>query len=491
MNIEELLAKIKPLKIIGELPHSYSDITNDSREVKDGTLFFAIKGVTRDGHDFIKDIKSKHFVAFVERTIEDVECPQVVVKSTRKAFFEALKLKYNLDLEKLPLVAVTGTNGKTTFTYLVESIMAESGRRFGVIGTINYRCGNYIVESSHTTPDMKKIFEILSSFSDKGCEGVVMEVSSHALKQNRLGDICFDIAVFTNLTPEHLDFHNNMEDYYLSKKILFEKHLKKSGVGVVNIDDHYGLRLYQEIGDKKVKGFSFNTKTDFTCAILKMDDKGLEVGIWSKDFSDVITSSLRGRFNAYNLCSAYIATKMLGVDREIIKEGLKKVKVIPGRLEEIQNSCGINVFVDYAHTPDALENILNTVKEFSKGRIITVFGCGGDRDKTKRPLMGRVASKYSDIVIVTSDNPRTENPLSIIEDIKEGLNFSKKIIIQPDREKAIKDAIYSARKGDTVIIAGKGHENYQIFKDKTVYFSDKEVAKKVLELRECLVKDGN
>jgi UDP-N-acetylmuramoyl-L-alanyl-D-glutamate--2,6-diaminopimelate ligase len=438
----------------------------------------------------MKERKGK-FVAVVERYVDGVSVPQIIVDSSKKAFFEALKIKYNLNFEKIPFVAVTGTNGKTTFTYLMESILKTAGKNPGVIGTINYRCGALVKNSTHTTPDMKNLFKILDEFNKNNCDAVVMEVSSHALKQNRIGELQFDVALFTNLTQEHLDFHPNMEDYYGSKKILFEKHLKNNGTAIINIDDSYGKRLFSELALKNVKGFSFNVKTDYTCALLRMDERGIEVGIWSKDFSDIISSVLKGRFNAYNLCGAYITAKNLGIDGAVIREGLKKVKSIPGRLEEVPNECGINVFVDYAHTPDALENVLIAVREFAKNRVITVFGCGGDRDKTKRAPMGRVASRYSDIIIVTSDNPRGENPEDIIEDIKKGLDFSKKIIIQPDREKAIKDAIYSARKGDTVIIAGKGHENYQIFKDKTIHFSDQEVAKKILEIRQCLGQQGN
>ncbi len=490
MRIDRLLKKINPLEIKGELPDFYNDITDDSREISDNDIFFAIKGISKDGHDFLKDIKGK-FIAIVERYVQDISTPQILVSSTKRAFFEALQLKYNLDLDKIPFVAVTGTNGKTTFTYLMESILKTNGRNPGIIGTVNYRCGSLIKNSTHTTPDMKSLFKILDEFNRHNCDVVVMEVSSHALKQNRIGELKFDLALFTNLTPEHLDFHSHMEDYYSSKKILFERHLKKDGIGIINIDDAYGKRLYEELADKKIEGFSFNLKTDYTCALLKMDEKGIDVGIWSKDFSDIISSSLKGRFNAYNLCGAYIAARKLGIDNNIIKEGLKRVLNIPGRLEEIPNECGFSVLVDYAHTPDALENVLITVREFARNRVITVFGCGGDRDKSKREPMGKVASKYSDIVIVTSDNPRNENPEDIIEDIKKGLDFSKKIIIQPDREKAIKDAIYSARKGDIIIIAGKGHENYQIFKDKTVHFSDQEVAKKILEIRQCLVKLEN
>ncbi|MCX7770332.1 MAG: UDP-N-acetylmuramoyl-L-alanyl-D-glutamate--2,6-diaminopimelate ligase [Proteobacteria bacterium] len=488
MKIEQLLKKISPLEIKGELPVFYNAITDDSRNVNENDIFFAIKGVYKDGHDFIKDIKVK-FVAVVERYIEEVDVPQILVKSTKKAFFNALELKYGLNLDKMPFVAVTGTNGKTTFTYLMESILKSAGKNPGIIGTVNYRCGSLVKNATHTTPDMKTLFKIFDEFKKNNCDIVVMEVSSHALKQNRIGELKFDVALFTNLTPEHLDFHHDMEDYYCSKKILFEKHLKRDGLGIVNMDDNYGKRLHMELSDKRnIKGFSFNIKTDYTCALLRMDLKGIELGIWSKEFSDIISSNLKGRFNAYNLCGAYISAKNLGIESEIIKEGLKGVRAIPGRLEEIPNDCGISVFVDYAHTPDALENVLSTIREFAKSRVITVFGCGGDRDKTKRAPMGKVASRYSDIIIVTSDNPRSENPEDIIEDIKKGIDFSKKVIIQPDREKAIKDAIYSARKGDIILIAGKGHENYQIFKDKTIYFSDQEVAKKILEIRQCLAQ---
>lgn len=490
-ELKNIIEIIKPIEIKGELSDNILGLTDDTREMKENYLFFAIKGVSRDGHDFLKSIKNFPCVAVVERFVEDTKLTQIKVLSTKKAFFDALIYWNGVNLKDLTFIGVTGTNGKTTFTYLIESIYKESKKKIGVIGTVNYRCHDLVINASHTTPDIKNLCSLFKTFQDRGCEVIVMEVSSHALEQNRLGALKFDATLFTNLTAEHLDYHKNMEDYFNAKKMLFFNHLKDNGIAIINVDDNYGEKLYEELKDKKIKGFSFNKKTDYACAILKMDNKGLDVGIWTKNFSDVISSSLKGKFNAYNIVGAYIVALELGLSSEDIKEGIKALKKVPGRLEEVPNACGLNVFIDYAHTPDALENVLKTIRDFSKGRIITVFGCGGDRDKSKRAPMGKIASTLSDITIITSDNPRSEDPLGIIEDIKKGVSPNRRLFIQPDREKAIKDAIFSSRKGDTILIAGKGHENYQILGDKTIHFSDFEVAKKVLELRECLVQEMN
>lgn len=485
---ERILQLLEPVKIEGDIPEHFDFLTDDTRELKEeNTLFFAIKGENCDGHDLIKDFESKISAVVVERDV-NVNIPKIYVTSTKASYYKVIEFMNGINLEHFKIIGITGTNGKTSFTYLLESIFRTANILAGVIGTINYRCGDFVVEAGNTTPDLKRLIPLFKKFKELGSINIVMEVSSHSLKQNRLVGLKFDSAVFSNLTPEHLDFHKDMEDYYKSKKILFTHHLKDDAFGVVNLDDPFGERLFLELADKRIKTYSFTKRANYQCKLLKNSSDGLAIEISSDGISDVINSDLKGRFNAYNIASAYITAINLGIDKEIVKEGILRLKSIPGRLEEIRNDCGLKVFVDYAHTPDALEKVLKTIKEISTGKIITVFGCGGDRDKTKRKPMGEIASKYSDLVIVTSDNPRTEDPLGIIEDIKKGIDFSKRVVIQPDRTKAIYDAVYSAKRGDTILIAGKGHENYQIIGVEKIFFSDQKVVSEALRRRECLAK---
>ncbi len=483
----KLLEILKPLKIEGHLPEKFENFTDDTREIKEGGIFFAIKGEKIDGHDLIGRITNLVSAVVIERDVP-VTVPRIYVSSTRDAYFKLLGYENQVNLNDFCFIGITGTNGKTTFTYLMESIFKQAGKNIGVVGTVNYRCGDISFEAPNTTPNLKVLIPIFRKFKNMGADNVVMEVSSHGLKQKRLAGLKFDGAIFSNLTPEHLDFHSDMEDYYRSKKLLFTEHLKDTGFGVVNIDDPYGERLFLELGNPKIKTYSFRKKANYRCEIIKNDIEGLEISINGQDISDRIGSKLKGRFNAYNIASAYISAILLGIDGVTAKLGIFSLARVPGRLEEIANNCQLKVFVDYAHTPDALENVLKTLKEISRGRIITVFGCGGDRDRSKRKPMGEIASFYSDLVIVTSDNPRTEDPMVIIEDIKKGLNPDKRTIIQPNREKAIYDAVYSAKKGDTILVAGKGHEDYQIIGEKKIYFSDQKVVGEALRKRECLAQ---
>ncbi len=487
INKDKFLEIINPLRVEGALPELINSFSDDTREIKDGAVFFAIKGEKIDGHDLIPTIENIISAAVIERDI-DVKLPKIYVKSTKNAYFKLLQYVNNINLNELIIIGITGTNGKTTFTYLMESIFKAAGKKTGVVGTVNYRCGDIIFDAPNTTPNLKLLIPLFKKFRDLGADNLVMEVSSHALKQKRLSGLKFDGAVFSNLTPEHLDFHKDMEDYYKSKKILFKEHLKESGFGLINLDDPYGERMFLELGDERVKTYSFRKKANFRCEILKNDSEGLEVSIYNQSQTDRIASHLKGRFNAYNIASAYITAILIGIDISSAKLGILNLNSVPGRLEEIRNNCQLKVFVDYAHTPDALENVLKTLKEISKGRIITVFGCGGDRDKSKRKPMGEIASAYSDLIIITSDNPRTEDPSQIIEDIKKGIDTNKRTIIQPNREKAIYDAVFSAKKGDTILVAGKGHEDYQIIGESKIYFSDQKVLEEALMKRACLAQ---
>lgn len=486
-KLNDILGFLEPLAIKGSVTNLvFEDFTDDSRKVKLNTLFFAIKGANNDGHNFLPDIENIITAAVVERLVDGVNCVQILVRSSKEALLKLLEMKYGVSISDFSFIGITGTNGKTTFTYLMESILESCGKKPAVIGTVNYRCGGYIHNAPNTTPDVKSLIPILKDFYKSGCREIIMEVSSHALTQGRIDGVTFDAASFSNLTPEHLDYHRDMEDYYNAKKVLFTRYLKQNGVAVINVDDNYGRRLFSELTLKGKKGISFSGSGDFNCEMNVLANGFMQVEITGMGLKDVIKTKLKGRFNAFNVANAYITSLLLGYESGKIKEGIERIENIPGRLEEIENELGISVFVDYAHTPDALLNILITVKEFTKGRLILVFGCGGDRDRTKRPKMGKIATENADIVIITSDNPRSEEPLSIIEEIKEGIPVAEKVITQPDREKAIEEAIFIAKKGDSVVIAGKGHEDYQIIGDKKFHFSDREVAKKILEKRQCM-----
>lgn len=486
-KLNEILNILEPLAIKGNLKDIIVEkITDDSREATLKTLFFAIQGVKYDGHCYLKTIQDKIVAAVVEYFVEDALCPQILVKSSKDAYLKILEFKEGTFLKDFSFVGITGTNGKTTFTYLMESILKACGKQAGVIGTVNYRCGDLKIDALNTTPDAKNLLPLLKEFYKTGCRDIVMEVSSHGLKQGRLRGIVFDAACFSNLTPEHLDYHIDMEDYYLSKKLLFTNYLKKDGVAVINLDDVYGERLFNEIEHKNKYGFSFTKEADFESRVILSNTDCMEIEVKTDNKKYCIKTELKGKFNAYNVVSAFTVATLLGYDKSAVTEGIYNLKRVPGRLEEVKNELGISVFIDYAHTPDALLNILKTAKELANGKLIVVFGCGGDRDKSKRPVMGKIASELADVVIITSDNPRTEDPLAIIEDIKKGLLSNKRVIIQPDREKAIFDSLFSAKKGDLILIAGKGHEDYQIVGEKKLHFSDQEVAQKALEKRRCL-----
>lgn len=481
MTIEtgRLLALLRPVELAAALPDRFDEMTDDSREVTPGTLFFAIPGAVRDGHEFVGRLPAGA-TAVVERIIPGAAAAQLLVPSTRTAYFSALCAWFDLDPDTMTLTAVTGTNGKTTFTYLMESILSCAGRTPAVIGTVEYRCGDWRREAPNTTPGMRVLVETLRAFRERGATDVVMEVSSHALVQGRLGALAYDVAAFTNLTPEHLDYHAGMADYYDAKKKLFSEHLKPGGRAVVNVDDPYGRRLSNELPAGTVQTLSVAGDATYRGRIMAMTTAGLELSVTGPDLFETVSSRLAGRYNASNVLTAFAAARAAGIAPAAIVQGIAALPAVPGRLEDIPNGSGISAFVDYAHTPDALANVLKTLKELTRGRIIVVFGCGGDRDRTKRPVMGEIASAYSDVVIITSDNPRTEDALRIIDEIRAGVNHGKEAIVEPDRAAAIAMAVAKARSGDTILVAGKGHEDYQILGETKIPFSDRDVLSRAL-----------
>lgn len=463
------------------------NVTSDSREVRPHSLFVAVRGSARDGSQFIETAQEQGAVVIVGegQAPENLRVPYLRVSDARQALAALAANFFGNPSHSLLMLAVTGTSGKTTTTYVLESILKACGHRVGVIGTVNFRFGERIFPSTHTTPGAVELQRLLAEMKSAGCTAVVMEVSSHALKQHRTAFIAFDGMIFTNLSPEHLDFHPDMEDYFRAKALLFTDMVAtaiaagKKPVAAINAQDEYGARLLRDLKAKPVQGFKFKSYS--------LDAQSVQVdlsGIKGKAGAVEIDSALAGTFNAYNIFGAVTLASALGLEAEFAAEGVRSLLSVPGRLEKVPSQSGIHVFVDYAHKPDALQKVLKTLAEVKGGhRLITVFGCGGDRDRKKRPVMGRISLELSDYVWVTSDNPRTEDPLFIIEEIKSGMSDQARFEVEPDRKKAIFGAIGMAKPGDIVLIAGKGHEDYQIVADPgspggtwKVQFDDRVVA---------------
>ena len=473
MKIEKLLDNIKFEHISDKslLNLNVSDISFDSRDIKDNSVFVAYKGETFDSHSVIDSIWQTGKIKCVvsEKKLHNI--PYILVKNSKEALNKMCLNLFEIDLDRFVKVAVTGTNGKTTTTYLIESILKENGYKVIRIGTIEYNVCGEIKKADNTTPGIYEICKLIQNGVKYGANAIVMEVSSHALKQGRIKNLNFDVSVFTNLTGDHLDYHKDMEDYYQSKKLLFDSNTGKS---IVNITHDYGKRLFNEIrGEKIAVAIDFKDKADIYPKVVNYSLDGIKCLVAAKDGEIEINSKLIGKHNLENILCSVGACLMLNIDHKIIKDGLEKVKNIPGRLEKIEKDK-VYYFIDYAHTDDALKNVLNALNFYRQSRIITVFGCGGDRDKTKRGRMAKVAEDFSDIVIVTSDNPRTEDPLMIIEDILKGFENRENVIVIPDRREAINYAVKISNPFDIVLIAGKGHEDYQIIGRQKMHFDDKE-----------------
>lgn len=486
-----------------------SGITYDSRNVKEGWLFVAIRGEKFDGHNFITDAIQRGAIAIayeeqlnkekISSVIPDNRLSNVVfiqVENSRKELACISNNFYKKPSEKLNLIGVTGTNGKTTITYILKSIFETWQRKVGIIGTIQYMIGKNILPAVHTTPESPEFQHLLKDMLAAGCTHVISEVSSHALAQYRVDGAKFKVAVFTNLTRDHLDFHKTMENYFQAKRRLFVELLSSNGTAIINIDDIFGKQLYSELlpvrwlsSTLNILTFGLQAGSDISASKINSSYNGMNFLLQINNESVEINTSLIGMFNVYNIMAAAGAAKSMNVPLSIIAEGIKNTKVVPGRFEKVDMGQDFLCIIDYAHTEDALERLIITARELldfkdplisRKGGIITVFGCGGDRDRGKRPSMGRAATSLSDFVIITSDNPRTEDPLQIIDDIEKGV-LTKNYIIEPDRQKAIEEAINMAKTGDIVLIAGKGHEDYQEIEGIKKHFSDKEIAAEAIK----------
>jgi UDP-N-acetylmuramoylalanyl-D-glutamate--2,6-diaminopimelate ligase (EC 6.3.2.13) len=452
-------------------------ITQNSKKVQEGWVFVAIKGSSTDGHNFVQEALNRGAsLVFVERDVGIKDERIIKVEDTRKLLGELANEFFGRPSERLKVVGITGTNGKTTSSHIVESVLNAGGIPTGLIGTIYYRFKDKIYEyEGRTTPDPIQWHRTLKQMLQDGAEAVVCEVSSHALDQRRVWGTKFFITAFTNLSQDHLNYHGSMENYFRAKLRLFVEYSQE--YSLINIDDEYGRRILKELkGGAITYGREGNLRIiDFETSI-----EGSKLTLEWEGRTYKFFSNLRGEFQAYNLSLGILVGFLFGLDAQTIQQGVKRV-IVPGRFETFFKE-GKLAIVDYAHTPDALEKVLITARRLTKDKLWVVFGAGGNRDKTKRPLMGKVAEKWADFVVITSDNPRWEEPEAIIEDILKGIEQKKKVFVQKDRKEAIKFALQNAKEGDVVLIAGKGHEDYQEIKGVKYPFKDQDVVKEVLNV---------
>lgn len=490
-TLKDIISTLDVQQVEGNQNVSIQDITADSRAVKPNSLFIALDGATVDGHNYIDKAVAAGAVAVIVSkpvTVPDDVCV-ITVADTRQAMMACVLYFFDYPANRMRMVGVTGTNGKTTTTHMIRHILKAQGHKVGVIGTVHIMIGDTSYPIHNTTPDVVDLQHILHQMVQENVEYCVMEVSSHALALGRVSGVEFDTAVFTNLTQDHLDFHKTFENYLAAKCKLFEQvsapnQVKDNKGAVINIDDSYGHRVMEKTTAPTIT-YSTLGKGTLNASDVHMSTKNSQYTVNYKGESYPVSMNTTGLFNVYNTLAAIGACLQEGISMEAIDTALKTFSSVPGRFELIEEGQDFAVVVDYAHTPDGLQNILETAKAIKENRIIIVFGCGGDRDATKRPIMGRIAAEYGDKIYVTSDNPRTEDPVQIVKDVevgvKEALRNGTSYEVIVDRREAINHAIHDAKAGDIVIIAGKGHENYQILKNETIHFDDREEARKALK----------
>ncbi|MFH1581459.1 MAG: UDP-N-acetylmuramoyl-L-alanyl-D-glutamate--2,6-diaminopimelate ligase [Pseudomonadota bacterium] len=502
MKLSHLLKSITVKSVFGKKKEDAMDkaevvsIHCRAQDVKQGGMFVAIQGHVTDGHDYIDAALANGASAIITQKPVDRDSIIIEVEDTRKALSAMSAAFYGNPSEDLFLIGITGTNGKTTTAYLIESILLKAGFRVGVIGTINYRYSGKTFDSTVTTPESLDLQRILAEMIDQGITHVVMEVSSHAIDQHRIANCWFDVGVFTNLTRDHLDYHGDMDSYWSCKKRLFTENLmsgpqKGQVLAVINCDDTRGKELALELKAQSSKVEVFELSDNIIRpSNIKCEPSGITGRLSTIKGEFDFKSSLVGKHNLKNIISVTGVGIALNLPLDVIKAGIEDVTRIPGRLEAVPNTAGRFVYVDYAHTPDALENVLSSLRSMAQARIICVFGCGGDRDKGKRHQMGEIAGMLCDITVITSDNPRTEAPVDIITQVLDGMRKTsmgeglgggeKGYVVEPDRKKAIELAVTISRADDIVLIAGKGHETYQIIGNKTISFDDRKEAETAL-----------
>lgn len=482
MKLAKLIEGLEYEVLKGNLDVSINSINYDSRKVKDGDMFVCIKGFKSDGHNFIDAAINNGAKVIVCEDEADVKDGITLIKfkDTRKALAKIGAKYYDNPCDKLNIIGVTGTNGKTTTAFMIKNILESCNEKVGLIGTIANYIGDEKLETERTTPESLELQELFRNMVDKGVKYCVMEVSSHSLELDRVYGVDFEVGIFTNLTRDHLDFHKTFENYYKAKYKLFPR----SKTSIVNIDDKYGVRITEDLQKENITNFityGIKNKADIMAKNEKLENMDILFDLVTEDKKERVLLPIPGEYNIYNALGAISACKVLGISLEDIKEGLKHV-VVPGRCERAARGHKLpyEIIIDYAHTPDGLENILKTAREFTRGRLISVFGCGGDRDKVKRPQMGKIGTDLSDIAVITSDNPRSEEPDSIIDDIIVGIDKDNYIRIT-NRHEGIEKAMEIAKEGDVIVIAGKGHETYQILNTGTIHFDEREVIEEILK----------
>lgn len=477
MKLKALLNGIDYKLIQGPEDIEIQGLNYNSREIENNHVFFCVKGFKTDGHTYVESaVNNGAKVIVCEDLVKvDKSITVIQVEDSRKALALAGSNYYDNPCQKLKLIGITGTNGKTTSAFMMKKVLEEAGYKVGLIGTVANYIGDKILKTERTTPESLELHKLFNDMVEEKVDYCVMEVSSHSLDLDRVYGIKFSNAIFTNLTQDHLDFHVTMENYFTAKKKLF--HMSKNSV--VNIDDSYGNILFNELKDNK-SSISIENSGDILASNILDYSSGAKFKLSYNGNNENIELSLPGMYNVYNALGVIAVALMEQIDINCIKEGLKKA-VVPGRCELVCRDLNLpyEIIVDYAHTPDGLDKILKTAREFTKNRLISVFGCGGDRDKEKRPIMGKIGSDLSDIAIVTSDNPRSEEPMDIINNILKGITKDN-YLVNENRKEAIKTALSLAKEGDVIVIAGKGHEDYQVLKDKTIHFDEREIIREII-----------
>jgi UDP-N-acetylmuramoyl-L-alanyl-D-glutamate--2,6-diaminopimelate ligase len=472
MDLALLIDALAPVEVVGRAPVDVTDLAYDVREADSGSLYFCIRGSRADGHDFAPEAVANGAVALVVERPLELPVPQLVVEEARRAMPLAADEFFGRPTEQLEVAGVTGTNGKTTTAFLLYAILAAAGRRPGLLGTIESRVGGERRPAIRTTPEAIDLQRTFREMLDAGDRSAAVEATSHGSELGRLDRVRFSALVFTNLTQDHLDFHGTLERYFDAKRRLFTE---ARPAAAVNVGDEHGRRLADELrGQNELLTFGLVDDAELRPEELELGPRGAHLRAGGIE----LETRLRGRFNVANVLGAVAAARLLGIDDDAIAYGVRELRGVPGRFEAVDEGQPFVVLVDYAHTPDSLENVLRTARDLAQNRVICVFGCGGDRDRGKRPLMGRIATELADLAIVTSDNPRSEEPEAIIAEILEGTGSEAEV--ETDRREAIARAVAEAGEGDVVVIAGKGHEQGQQFADRTIPFDDREVAREAL-----------
>ncbi|ULT58494.1 UDP-N-acetylmuramoyl-L-alanyl-D-glutamate--2,6-diaminopimelate ligase [Neobacillus drentensis] len=486
MKLQKLLENLHAiLPYNGENPEITS-IENDNRKVQKGSLFICIKGYTVDGHDFAESaVKNGAAAVLAERPLE-LDVPVLLVNDTTRAMAVLADAFYGQPTKSLHLIGITGTNGKTTTSHLIEKIFADAGKKTGLIGTMYTKIADQIIETKNTTPESLTLQKTFNQMVDAGVDTAVMEVSSHALDLGRVHGCDYNVAVFTNLTQDHLDYHQTMEEYKRAKSLLFAQlgntfDLSKPKYAVLNADDD-ASEMYSRSTAAHVVTYGIEQKADLKAKNIQMTPKGTVFDLEIMDITYPIRMQLIGKFSVYNVLASIAAALVSGLEMEQIIHSIESVEGVAGRVELVNAGQDFTVIVDYAHTPDSLENVLKTIQQFAEKKVFVIVGCGGDRDRTKRPLMAQIACQLATDVILTSDNPRSEDPLEILKDMEAGVKGETYQVI-PDRRKAIYTAVSQASAGDIILIAGKGHETYQIIGKEVHDFDDRLVAREAIEGR--------